>query len=190
MLSHQPADSPAERQARDPRVGDDPADRRQPVELRLAVELAPEHAGLSARGARRRIDPDPLHRREVDHEAAFAERVTADAVAAGAHRHRQVSLAGEANRGDDIGHSRAAGDAGGAAVDRSVPDRARCIVARVGGQDHRAANAGAQALDSNRRLLRPRPGSHASNVGLRGPGPLVLLSNQPVRVTDLRPIRA
>jgi hypothetical protein len=101
-----------------------------------------------------RIDSDAPHRREADHEAAFAERVTADAVAAGARRYKQVSLAGEANRGDDIGDSPAAGDVGGPAVDRSVPDRARGVVDRVGGQDHRAANAGAQALDFDRRRLR------------------------------------
>ena len=64
-----------------------PAHRRQAVKLGLAVELAPQHAGLSARGARRRVDPDPLHRREIDHEATVAERMTADTVAAGAHRH-------------------------------------------------------------------------------------------------------
>jgi hypothetical protein len=93
--------------------------------------------------------------------------VTADAVAAGAHRHQQVALAGEANRGDDIGDSRAAGDAGRAAVDRSVPDRARSVVARVSGKDHRAPKAGAQALDVDRLCLRDRrPGSHARNVGL------------------------
>lgn len=109
--------------------------------------------GLGPGGARRRVDPDPLHWREIDHEPAVADCVTSDAVAAGAHCHQQLPLAGEANRGDDVGDSRAAGDAGGAAVDRSVPDRAR-VVARVGGQDHRAANAGAQALDVDRRCLR------------------------------------
>ena len=88
VLSHEPADAAAEGEARDAGVGDDPAHRRQAVKLRLAVELAPEHAGLGPGGARRRVDPDPLHRRKVDHEAAVAERMTTDAVAAGAHRHK------------------------------------------------------------------------------------------------------
>jgi hypothetical protein len=140
VLSHQPADPPAERQARDPRVGDDPADRRQPEELRLAVELAPEHAGLGARGERRRIDSDSLHRREVDHEPAVAERVAADAVATGAHANQQITLAGEADRGDDVGDAGAPGDARWAAVDRAVPDRAGLVIALVVGTDHQAVD--------------------------------------------------
>ena len=113
VLAHQPADAAAKGEAGDAGVGDDPAHRRQPVKLRLAVELAPEHAGLGPGGARRRVDPDALHRRKVDHEAAVAERMTADAVAAGAHRHEQVALAREANRRDHIGDAGAASDAGG-----------------------------------------------------------------------------
>ena len=169
VLSHEPADTAAQGEPRDAGVRDDPAYRRQSVKLRLAVELAPQHAGLRPGRTRHRIDPDPLHRREVDHEAAFAERVTADAVAAGAHRYQQVSPAGEVNRGDDIGDSRAASDAGGAAVDRSVPDRTRGVVARVGGKDHRAAEAGAQVLDFDGRRLRDRrPGCHGGTVGSPG----------------------
>ena len=61
VLSHQPADTAAQGEARDAGMGDDPAHRRQSVKLRLAVELAPEHAGLGPGGARRRVDPDPLH---------------------------------------------------------------------------------------------------------------------------------
>jgi hypothetical protein len=58
------------------------------MKLRLAVELAPEHAGLGPGSARRPVDPDPLHWREVDHEPAVTDRVTSDAVAAGAHSHQ------------------------------------------------------------------------------------------------------
>ena len=119
-------------------MGDDPADGGQAEELRLAVELAPEHAGLGPCRAGHRIDPDPLHRREVDHEAAVAERVAADAVTARSHRHLESALAGEADRGDDVGDSGAARDAGRAAVDRAVPDPARGVVALVARADHGA----------------------------------------------------
>ena len=121
-------------------MGDDPADRRQPEELRLAVELAPEHASFSMHGARRRVDSDSLHRREVDHEAAVAQRLTADAVATRAHRYEQISLACEVDRRDDVGDAGAAGDPGWAAVDRAVPDRAGLVVAFVLGADHRAVD--------------------------------------------------
>ena len=49
VLAHDPADAAAEREPGDPGVGDDPAGRREPERLRLAVELAPEHAGLGPR---------------------------------------------------------------------------------------------------------------------------------------------
>ena len=56
VLAHQPADPAAERQAGDPGVGDDAAHGGEPEELRLAVELAPQHAGLRARSPRLRVD--------------------------------------------------------------------------------------------------------------------------------------
>ena len=147
-------------------MGDDPADRRQPEELRLAVELAPEHAGLSARGARRRIDSDSLHRREVDHEPAVTERVAADAVATGAHADQQIALAGEADRGDDVGDTGAAGDAGRMAVNRAVPDPAGSVVAGAGGHQQLSAERSAELVERGRLQERClRPGSHASNVG-------------------------
>ena len=142
----------------------------RPEVLRLAVELAPEHAGLGARGARRRIDSDSLHRREVDHEPAVTERVAADAVAAGAHRHLEIALAREANRRDDVGDSGAACDAGRAAVDRAVPDRARGVVALVVGQDQGSADGVAQALQVGGRCLGlARLGSHAITLGAARP---------------------
>ena len=74
VLSMEPAEAAAERQAGDAGVGDDPARRRQPERLGLAVELAPEHAGLDPRRARLRVDADPLHRPQVDDDAAVADR--------------------------------------------------------------------------------------------------------------------
>ena len=74
MPSMKPADAAAERQARDAGVGHDPTRRRQPERLGLVVELAPEHAGLDPGCARLRVDPDPLHRAQVDDDAAVADR--------------------------------------------------------------------------------------------------------------------
>ena len=119
-------------------MADDSTHRRKPKELGLAVELAPEHAGFGARRPGLWVDADAFHRREVDHEPAVTERVAADAVATGAHRDKQITLAGEADRGDDVGDAGAAGDPGWAAVDRAVPDRAGLVVAFVFGADHRA----------------------------------------------------
>src|SRR4029077_2312506 len=137
---------------------------RQPEELRLAVELAPEHAGPSAGGTRRRIDSSSLHRREVDHEPAVTERVAADAVATGAHANQEITLACEVDRGDDVGDACAAGDAGWAAVDRAVPDRAGLVVAFVFGADHRAGDGGACNAGCGGGRHRCRFGSHATTV--------------------------
>ena len=75
----------------------DAADGGEPEVLRLAIELAPQHARLGARRPRCRVDPDAPHRREVDHEPAIAERMSADSVATGAHRDDQIALARVAN---------------------------------------------------------------------------------------------
>src|SRR5262245_66487417 len=122
---------------------DGSADRRQPEELGLAVELAPEHTCLRARGAGRRIDPDSLHPREVDDEPSVTERVARDSVAARAHTDQQITLACEADRGDNVRHAGAAGNASWTAVDRAVPDRASLVVPLVFGADHGAPEGGA-----------------------------------------------
>ena len=131
VLAHQPADAPAERQAGDAGVGDDPAHGRQPEKLRLAVELAPEHAGLRPRRPRLRVDSDALHRREVDYQPPIADRVPADAVTTGTHRDQEIALARETHRRDHIGHARAAGDVGRTAVNSPIPDPAGSVVARA-----------------------------------------------------------
>ena len=139
VLAHQPADPAAERQAGDPGVRDDAADGGEPEVLRLAVELAPQHARLGARRPRCRVDADALHRRQVDHEPAIAERMPADPVATGAHRDEQIALARVANGRDHVGDAGAARDAGRPAVDRAVPDPAALVIADARRQQQLAA---------------------------------------------------
>ena len=131
VLSLKPADAAPEREARDPGVGDDPAGCRQPELLGLAVELAPEHACLGRRGARLRIDADPLHRPQIDHDAAVADRQAGEAVAAAADRDLEPRLASESQRGDHVGHVGAAGDQRRGSVDRPVPDLAMLVVVGI-----------------------------------------------------------
>jgi hypothetical protein len=139
VLAHQPADAAAERQAGDSGVGHDPADGRQPEELRLSVELAPQDTGLRARSPRLRVDRDALHRRKVDHQPPIADRMPGDAVTTGADRDHQIALAREAHGRDHIGHARAAGDAGRMAVNRTIPDPAGSVVAGAGRQQQLSA---------------------------------------------------
>ena len=150
VLAHQPADAAAERQAGDPGVGDDPADGRQPEELRLSVELSPQDTGLCARRPRLRVDRDALHRRQVDHQPPIADRMPADAVTPGADRDHQIVLARESHRRDHIGHARAASDAGRMAVDRAVPDPAGSVVAGARRQQQLSAERSAELVERDR----------------------------------------
>ena len=147
VLAHQPADPAAERQAGDAGVRDDAADRGEPEELCLAVELAPQHARLGARRPRCRVDADALHRRQVDHEPAVAERMPADPVATGAHRDEQIALARVANGRDHVGDAGAARDAGRPAVDRAVPDPATGVIVDARRQQQLAAQRAPQLVE-------------------------------------------
>ena len=63
---------------------DDAAGRGQAVHLRFAIQLLPQHAALRARRARRDVDVDALHRRQVDHHAAVDRRPAGHVVPAAA----------------------------------------------------------------------------------------------------------
>ena len=80
--SLEPAAARPERQARNARGRDATARRGEPVRLRCGVELAPGHARLRPRDARLRIDVDPLHGREVEHDPVVTDGVAVDAMAA------------------------------------------------------------------------------------------------------------
>ena len=97
VLAHEVPEPAAERQPADAGVADDAARGGEPERLGGAVELAPEEPAGRPRGARRRIDPDRLHQREVDHQPAVADGVTGDGVPAAAHRDEQVALPREAD---------------------------------------------------------------------------------------------
>jgi hypothetical protein len=61
---------PAERHAGDPGVAYDASRRGEAELLRGTVKLAPEDAAGSAHSARRPVDSNRLHKREVDHKPA------------------------------------------------------------------------------------------------------------------------
>jgi hypothetical protein len=111
--------------------------------------------------------------------------VAADAVAARAHRDEQVALAGETDRSDDVGDAGAACDAGRAAVDRTVPDRAGLVVAFVFAADHRPVDRVPQSLVVAGRHHRGGFCSHATTVRGRRRGRLDRISNQAVRISNL-----
>ena len=131
VLRHQPAEAAAERQARDAGRGDRAARDGEPVRCRLAVQLAPEHAALRAHRARSRIDPDALHRRQVDHQRVVGDRAAGDVVPASAYADVEAVCAREADRVDDVGGVLAARDQRRPPVDEPVVD-ASCALVSVG----------------------------------------------------------
>jgi hypothetical protein len=141
----EPAAAAAERQPGDAGRRDAPARGRQAEGLRGAVELAPAQARSGAHGAPGGVDLDPLHRRDVDHDAAVADREPDHAVTAAAHRQRQLALARVPDRRRDVGRRSAAGDDLGAAIDHRVEHSAGVLVARVAGHDRVAGESPAEA---------------------------------------------
>jgi hypothetical protein len=143
--SDQPPDPAAEGQATHAGVGDVPGRAGQPERLGLAVELPEQGSAVGHGHPAGRVDPDPAHRRQVDHDAAVAGREPRVAVAAAAHRDQQVLVAGEAHGRDHVLDVAAAGDHRRAGVGGGVPDDPGPVVAGVAGEHDLAAEAVAEA---------------------------------------------
>ena len=157
MLSHQVAEPAAERETADARVADDPARRGETVRRAGAIDVRPQRAAGHPRDLALAIDPDRPHQREVDHQAAVADRVPGDRVATATDRDEQLVLAGEPHRLGDVVGAGAAGDQRRATIDRPVPDPAGIVVALFTRAQESAAKARPKpielsSLDGPRRL--------------------------------------
>src|ERR671937_912310 len=128
VAAHEPGEAAAEREAGDPGARDDAAGRREAERGGCAIELADEDPGLRANGLPDGVDVDPLHRRQVDHQAAVGDRLARDVVTAAADRDLGALVAAEVDGVDHVRRGQAAGDQGGALVDQPVVDVARLVV--------------------------------------------------------------
>jgi len=158
-LAGGPAEAAAQREAGDA-GGRIDAERGDEAELlRLLVEVRERGAGLDASRGGRRVDPHRPHQGQVDEEAAVADRIAGDVVAAAAHGNEQLFVAREIDRVDDVGGAQAADHEGWTSVDHAVPDRTSGVVTILSGQRDRAAHLAAQG---RHRVLRDglgrRPG--------------------------------
>jgi hypothetical protein len=161
VLAHQPPDAAAEREPGDSGVGDDPGWGGQPERLRLPIELAEKNTRLRSRRARLRIDPDALHRRQVEDDAALANRQTREAVPATPDGDREAGRSGEPHRGDHVGRAGAARDERGEAIYRSVPDLALLVVGRIPGSNELSAKGTLEFAQS--RLIEPGLGGDGAH---------------------------
>jgi hypothetical protein len=111
------------------------------MQLRRAIEFAPREARLRPDAALRRIDPDALHRAEVDHQPAVADCTTRDIMATAAHGDFEAGRDTEPQRIHNIRRSRALGDEGGPLVNHAVVDTAHIVVGRISGSEQRTGKA-------------------------------------------------
>ena len=132
-----------------PVVETTPPGTASPKQLRLAVDVAPGRAALHAHRLRRRVDVDAAHLRQVDDEAAVVDRVAGDVVAAALDRERELVLAGEVDRVDDVGRARCTA--------RSAPAGGRSARSRSSERRRSAASPGAGRLPGPRRRTPPSP---------------------------------
>ena len=158
VLRHQPAEPASERVAGDARGRDRAAGHGEPVSVRVPVELLPCHAALRTQRACLRIDVDSLHRREVDHQPAVRHGSARDVVSASPDRDLEAARAREVDRLCDVGRSLATGDECRPAVDESVVDEARLVVAVVSRKQDGAGKARAERLEQR---AVDRRGGHA-----------------------------
>src|SRR4051794_17637828 len=88
---------------------------------RRAIELREERSAVGTRGPLARVDRDTAHGRKVDDYPVVTGRETGQAVAAAANRDRQVVLAAETQRRDDLVRVGGPDDHGGAAGGHFLP---------------------------------------------------------------------
>lgn len=142
MASHQPADAPTQGHPGDAGLGDDPAGGGQPERLGGGVQLTPSQPALRPDRASGRIHRHRLEASQVDDQSVITHGVAGDAVPAPAHGDRQLTVAGEPQRGHHVVHAAAAGDEPGVTVDGAVPYAAGVVVAGVGGGQDRPREPG------------------------------------------------
>ena len=130
--TEQPADTAAEGEPGDPGRRHQPAGQREPELLRLLVEVAPQATGLRDDPACGRIDPDPLHRGQVEDHPAVGGGEAGDAVPAAAQCQRESLAAGEVDPAYHVGDAGAADDERRPPVVRGVPDRPGLVVVLAG----------------------------------------------------------
>jgi hypothetical protein len=113
------------------RVSQPKPPRRQAVSLGLVVEIGQRRAGLHIGSGAHGIDAHRLHRRQVDHHAAFADRGARDVVACAAHGQDQAVVAREIHGAAHVGGAGASEDHRRPAVYHRIPDLAGVVVTGV-----------------------------------------------------------
>ena len=127
-----------------PVTADHPAGRRQPMDLRFAIELGPEGTTLGAGQTGARVHVDPLHQRKVDHQPAVDGGMPRDVVPAASDRDLEIERPRHLDGIANISNTPAACYQRGTLVDESVMNAPRILVIRVGRLEQPAGEPGGQ----------------------------------------------
>ena len=111
------------------------------------VDIGKRGAGPHPGGLLVGIDPDAIHRFEIDHQAMITDGISRDIVASAFDREQQVVLAGEVHRSDYIGRAGTPYDDPGFSVDHVVPDRPSLLVVGLSWEESITAKSGGELLN-------------------------------------------
>jgi hypothetical protein len=147
VAAHQPAHPPAQRQAGDTGGRHHAARGGLPVHVRRPVVLVPRDPALGARPTPVRVDVDPTHRRQIDHQPTVGYGPSGNVVATTANGDLDAEVAPQVHRVTDIAHRLAAGDQPGTLVDQAVVNSASVVIAGVSGTEQ-------HSVERRRQLVR------------------------------------
>ena len=86
---------------------------------------------LGSGGAASRVNLNVFHQRQIDHQAAVAYRLPADAVGAATHGDHEIVVARKLNGSNDVGCTRAARDERRTLVNLTVPHAPCFVIPRI-----------------------------------------------------------
>ena len=135
VFAHQPAYPAPQGKTGDSGGRNQPTGSGQASRLGGRIELAPGQAWLSGHRARRSIDFDAFHHRQIDHHTPVASAKAGHVVPPTPHRHEQIVFTYEPDRLHHVGFIGAANDKTGMAVDHPIPDFASFFVFLIFGVD-------------------------------------------------------
>jgi hypothetical protein len=95
VLTHEPSEPTAQSKARDSSVGDCATWSGETEKLSLAVEFSPGYTALDVGDLARGIDPDALHLRQVNYDAAIAGAVPGGVMGAAPYRSQDLVRPGK-----------------------------------------------------------------------------------------------
>ena len=173
VLTGEPADAAAQRQAGHAGLGHDPGRHDQAVRRGGRVDVAEQAAAARVHQLAFGIHGDVAQSAEVDGQAAVRHGLARHVMTAAADRGRQPVLAGHGDRGHHVLGAGAAQDQAGPPVDHGVPDPARLLVLGVVRADDLALELAGQFLgDAQSHLLvnsRRYGGSRTWSTDMGGP---------------------